>query len=285
MEYRIRDFQCMADFRECVELQEAVWGDGFSERVPVAILRVSQRLGGVAAGAYDEEGTLAAFVFGLTGVQEGELVHWSDMLAVRPGLRDSGLGTRLKLYQREVVLRKGVARMLWTFDPLESRNAYLNLERLGAVSREYVEDMYGESNSPLHQGLATDRLVALWELESHRAERAAARGAGGAGHDLAKVEEEGGETVREALGVVAGSRGSGDWPRPGTPRLDLDAQIISVAVPAAIQELRDGDPALAGQWREVTRRTLSHYLAGGWEVRHLRRGGPVSRYLLVRTGS
>lgn len=281
MTIQIRDFESLADFQECVALQEAVWGPGFSERVPVAILRVSQRLGGVAAGAYDEEGSLVAFVFGITGVEEGRLVHWSDMLAVRPGLRDSGLGTRLKLYQREAVLSRGVKRMLWTFDPLESRNGYLNLVRLGAVSREYVEDMYGDSNSPLHQGLGTDRLVALWELESPRVRAVVDRMEAGEGGVQPPEGDPG--RAHEALGAEMGaSPVSQLWPRPGAPRLDLEEPVLSVAIPAQIQELRREEPELGRAWREATRATLTFYMDRGWEVRYLLRDGPISRYLLVR---
>ena len=164
----IRPFETMKDFEECVRFQEETWGQRFSERVSVAILKVSQRLGGIAAGAYDDEGGLAGFVFGITGVQAGEVVHWSDMLAVRPESRDAGLGFQLKAYQRETLLEIGVTRVYWTFDPLESKNAHLNLNKLGAVAGEYVMDMYGQTDSPLHRGIGTDRLVPTWSLDSNR---------------------------------------------------------------------------------------------------------------------
>ena len=132
----IRPFETMQEFHSCVELQEQTWGHGFSERVPTAILKVSQILGGVAAGAYSEDGDLEGFVFGMTGIRDDQLVHWSDMLAVTEHARDAGLGTQLKAYQREQVLARGVEKMLWTFDPLQSRNAHLNFVKLGIVVRE-----------------------------------------------------------------------------------------------------------------------------------------------------
>lgn len=168
--FEIRPLRTLDELRRCVALQEVVWGDGFSERVPTAILNVARRLGGVVSGAFDREGELAGFVFGLTGIEGGEPVHWSDMLAVRPEHRNAGLGTRLKLHQRRQLLDAGIRKIYWTFDPLESRNAYLNLVHLGAVAREYVVDMYGGSSSPLHAGLGTDRLVAVWLLDSPRVE-------------------------------------------------------------------------------------------------------------------
>src|SRR5690554_3674198 len=139
----------LEEFRACVELQRETWGAGFDECVPAAILKVSQRVGGVTAGAFDGEGRLLGFVFGLTGLERGRPVHWSHMLAVRPEWRDVGLGRRLKAYQREAVRGLGVDTILWTFDPLVARNAHLNLNRLGVQVVEYVPDMYGATGSAL----------------------------------------------------------------------------------------------------------------------------------------
>lgn len=270
--YRIRPFESLEDYRECVALQEEVWGVGFSERVSVAILKVSQRIGGIAAGAYDEEGTLAGFVFGMTGVEGDEAVHWSDMLAVRPRDRNAGLGTRLKAYQREVLLDRGIRRVYWTFDPLEARNAYLNFAKLGIVVREYVENMYGETDSPLHRGIGTDRFVALWLLDTPRVRERIEEG---------RRPPRAGEVEGEpALAAAA----EGEVPVPGSPRLDLDSDAILVAVPATIQALKERSMEAAVAWREATRRTFVHYLARGWEGRELLRAGdePVAHYLLRR---
>ncbi len=279
--FTIRPFRTMEEFRGCVALQEEVWGEGFSERVPVAILKVSQRLGGVASGAYDGDAELAGFVFGMTGIEDGVPVHWSDMLAVRPGLRDAGLGRRLKLHQREVLLERDVRRVYWTFDPLESRNAYLNLERLGVVCREYVEDMYGESDSPLHQGIGTDRLVAIWELDTPRVK--ARLGEDVKDHQaLADASEA--AALEGAGGVAAPGAPSSpeSVPRPAAPVLRLDASVITVAIPAHIQRLRRDHAELAREWRQATRTVLVHYLQRGWEVRALVRSGNLSHYRLVR---
>ncbi len=159
-------------------IQEETWGRGFSERVPAAILRVSQRVGGVTAAAFDANGHMLGFVFGMTGVDKGDLVHWSDMLAVRPEARGHHLGERLKQYQREKVCALGVRRIMWTFDPLVSRNAHFNINRLGAMPVEYADNMYGTTRSALHGALPTDRFVVAWECAaaatSHSADRVAA---------------------------------------------------------------------------------------------------------------
>jgi predicted GNAT superfamily acetyltransferase len=134
--------------------------------VPTAILRVSQMIGGVAAGAFDHDDRMVGFVFGMTGVRNNELVHWSDMLAVRQELRGQGIGEQLKHYQREKVLAVGVRSMLWTFDPIQAGNAHFNVNHLGALPIEYVPDMYGNTGSTLHGTMPTDRFIVRWVLDS-----------------------------------------------------------------------------------------------------------------------
>jgi predicted GNAT superfamily acetyltransferase len=159
-----------------VALQEDTWGKGFSERVPVAILKVTTRIGGVVAGAFDASGGMLGFVFGMTGAERGadgavRLVHWSDMLAVRPAARDLGIGRRLKAYQREAARALGVGTIYWTYDPLVARNAHLNIVRLGARPVEYAVNMYGaETDSPLHRGIGSDRFVVAWDVSAEPAE-------------------------------------------------------------------------------------------------------------------
>lgn len=267
----------MEDYRACVDLQEATWGAGFSERVSPAILKVSQILGGVAAGAFDESGALVGFVFGLTGVRDGETVHWSDMLAVRPEARDEGLGRRLKLYQRDELLGRGITTMYWTFDPLQSRNAYLNLTKLGVVIREYRVNMYGESDSPLHQGIGTDRFVPVWLMDSERVRR--------------RLEEGGPTTPADgAVGDPPFALDEHDpmkagHPVPGLPDLELlGNDSVRVAIPSDIGALMADDMTLAVEWRDATRAVLRRYLAEGFEVTEFERGRRTSAYLLARRG-
>ena len=156
---RIRPLASLKDCNDCVELQREVWGFEQEEIVPASLLHVVDYVGGIAAGAFDGDGTLLGFVFGITGVHDGQLAHWSHMLGVRESARNMGVGRMLKAHQRRALAELRVAHIFWTFDPLMAKNAYFNLNRLGAEVLEYVPDMYGATASPLHLGLPTDRLV------------------------------------------------------------------------------------------------------------------------------
>ena len=269
-DFDIRPFHTIEEFRACVELQEATWGEGFSERVPPAILKVAQILGGVSAGAYNPDGQLLGFVFGMTGVRDGELAHWSDMLAVREHVRDTGLGARLKQYQRDQVLARGVESMYWTFDPLQSRNASLNFNKLGIVVREYVRDMYGDTDSPLHQGVGTDRFIALWQMSS---DRVVARLAG---------SERGPESPPRDAPRVLDSHGVDGMLRPGEPDLGSRNHRLLVTIPSDISEIMERSLDVALEWRGATRAVFTHYLGEGYEARELLRSGATSEYLLER---
>ena len=276
-DFTIRPFASIEEFEECVRFQKETWGEGFSERVAVAILKVSQRLGGIAAGAYDAKGGLAGFVFGMTGVQAGQIVHWSDMLAIRPDLQDAGLGTRLKAYQRAELLSRGITRMHWTFDPLEAKNAHLNLNKLGAVAGEYVQDMYGRTDSPLHRGIGTDRFVPTWTMDSPRVIERLVEGRVG-------PEPGGDEGARRTFTVRReGSEGSVDVPEE--PDLAIDADRLLVPIPNSIQALRDASLEAAARWRSATRSVLSTYLERGFEAREFYKRDGWGEYLLVSEGS
>lgn len=283
-DHTVRHLASLDDYRACVALQEEVWGRGFSERVPTAILKVGQELGGVTAGAFDRSGRLDGFVFGLTGLDDdGELLHWSDMLAVRSDVGGRGLASRLKWFQRQAVLHRGVTRMRWTFDPLRARNAHLNLNKLGAVVREYRENMYGETDSELHRGIGTDRFVALWRLDSPRVASRARRAEPGTGpEERGAAGVEAGPTAPEPVVLAletCRSRGESD-PGPGPLRLDLDAPRIGVPIPSDIGALMTRDGDLAAAWREATREVLVHYLGRGYEVTELIGGNDVATYVL-----
>ncbi len=155
-------------FRDAVALQKTVWGFEEIELVPVRLFVVATRVGGQAFGAY-AEGRMIAFCLALPGLKPGpkSFLH-SQMLGVLPDYRDAGIGRRLKLRQREDAVARGIDLIEWTFDPLEIKNAYFNVERLGAIVRRYVRNQYGTTTSHLHGGLPTDRCTAEWWVGSER---------------------------------------------------------------------------------------------------------------------
>jgi predicted GNAT superfamily acetyltransferase len=163
----IRKCENIGEFRACVALQKEVWNFEDADLVPLRIFVVSQKIGGQIIGAFDGN-ELVGFAFSIPGERGGRAYLHSHMLAVRETWRNYGLGRRLKLAQREDAIPKGFELIEWTFDPLEIKNAHLNLVRLGAIARRYSVNHYGDSSSPLQGGLPTDRLVAEWWLKSHR---------------------------------------------------------------------------------------------------------------------
>ena len=172
----VRNCTAIEEWRECVTLQKEVWGFADNELVPLRIFSLAPKIGGQVIGAFDG-GAMVGFAFSIPGTRNQHPYLHSHMLAVRTGYRDRGLGRRIKLFQREDAIKQGYELMEWTFDPLEIKNAYLNLERLGAVARRYNINQYGITSSPLQGFLPTDRLVAEWWLKSKRVETLMATGA------------------------------------------------------------------------------------------------------------
>jgi predicted GNAT superfamily acetyltransferase len=157
------------ELNACVALQQEVWNFSDYDLIPLRLFVVSQKIGGQVIGAFDA-GDLVGFALSIPGARGGKAYLHSHMLAVRESHRNRGIGRRLKLFQREDALAHGFELIEWTFDPLEIKNAWLNIERLGAIARRYNLNQYGISSSPLQGGLPTDRLVAEWWLRSERVE-------------------------------------------------------------------------------------------------------------------
>ena len=171
----LRRCQGIEDFRACVALQKEVWNFTDAELVPLRMFVVADKVGGQIMGAFDGD-VLVGFALSVPGTRTGHVYLHSHMLAVRKDHRNSGLGRRLKLMQREDALARGIALIEWTFDPLEIKNAYLNIEKLGAIARRYNINQYGITSSPLQGGLPSDRLIAEWWLKSRRVETLLATG-------------------------------------------------------------------------------------------------------------
>jgi predicted GNAT superfamily acetyltransferase len=185
----IRPCAGFEELEACVDLQVETWGYDENDIIPRKTFLLAQKIGGQVLGAFesdlmpdqtfDAKNSLVGFAMSLPGVKtcDGEpraYLH-SHMLAVRESHRNRGLGAQLKWEQRGEALSRGIRHMEWTFDPLQIKNAFLNIHRLGAVAREYRVNFYGVSSSRLQGGLPTDRLLAEWELDSPRVEAILAR--------------------------------------------------------------------------------------------------------------
>jgi predicted GNAT superfamily acetyltransferase len=171
----IRPCEGIEELRACVEMQKEVWNFSDLDLVPLRLFVVAEKIGGQVIGAFDS-GAMVGFVMALPATRAGQPYLHSHMLAVRENYRNLGLGRKLKLAQREDGLERGFELIEWTFDPLEIKNANLNIERLGAIARRYTINQYGISSSPLQGGLPTDRLIAEWWLKSKRVETVLATG-------------------------------------------------------------------------------------------------------------
>jgi chorismate synthase len=261
----IRPVTSRQEFAACAALQAEVWGSEYNDVVPASIMQVATKyVGGLVLGAFTDADELVGFLFGLTGVDGGEIVHWSHMLGVRDVARDLGIGRMLKEAQRAELAKRGVNRMSWTYDPLIARNAHLNLNRLGARVTAYVPNLYGASSSPRHNGIATDRFIVT--LDTH-AEAPSAD---------AFVP------ASEPLPVLT------RVPQAGDTAVDLSAPppALWIEIPADFQQVIERAPADAVAWRETVRTHFQWALGLDYEVTGLQRDPVSSRtfYLLRRKG-
>jgi predicted GNAT superfamily acetyltransferase len=258
----VRTISARAECQACVALQHEIWGPGHGDAVPSSVLQVVAKVGGLVAGAFAADGDLVGFVFGLPAYMDGTIAHWSHILGVRESARNSGVGRMLKEYQRADLARRGIARMYWTYDPLVAKNAHLNLNLLGARVIEYVRDMYGTTASPLHSGLATDRLVVMCETSPSSAQRPRAA-----------------ERSAERSPVLTPE------PRAG----DITALIVGADPPSALlleipvdfQRIAMQSPERAAVWHKAVRTHFEWTLSHGYTVTGLRREPVTSRAFYV----
>jgi predicted GNAT superfamily acetyltransferase len=171
----IRNCNTLDEFTDCLNLQREVWGFSDLELVPLRVFSLAVKIGGQVIGAWDGA-SMVGFALSVPGSHRRYPYLHSHMLGVKEAYRNTGLGRRVKLFQREDAIERGYELIEWTFDPLEIKNAYFNIERLGAIARRYNLNQYGITTSPLQGFLPTDRLVAEWWLTSKRVEKLLAEG-------------------------------------------------------------------------------------------------------------
>ena len=270
----IRKIITNAEMRAVENLQKEVWGIPDLDVVPVTQLVAAAAAGGVLLGAFDRE-TLVGFAYGFVSYENGRTAHHSHMLAVKPEYRNFNLGERLKRVQREYVLSQGITEMSWTFDPLQSLNAYFNFNKLGVVSDRYIVNFYGEDAASFLHRNGTDRLWVTWLLNSrHVSERI-----GGVNNPAPEIE-----------GVVPLVQiEKDDSPRQNDSTDNLSGDYVLIEIPADINELERQNSELAAVWRAVTRLAFTKALSSGYLVENFYRrrsgGQQISTYYLSRKKS
>jgi len=244
----VRTLDDAADHERFIHLEKEIWGQDFKECLPASALMINQKVGGLVASAFDADGRMLSLIYGLTGPCEGRLLHWSHMMGVHPDYRRFGLGRQMKLFQRHFLQALGgVDEVQWTYDPMESKNAHLNLNHLGALPVQYLHDVYGPGTG-LHAGIGTDRFVVSWRINEARTASVLAA-------PLRTVPPE----HRAAPAVNLDSR-----LHPATPALP-DAPLVRIAIPRDIQAAKRV-PGMGAAWRAATRAAFDHYFARGYTV-------------------
>jgi chorismate synthase len=265
---RLHALATLDQFRQVERLEGEIWGP--VDLVPLPILAVSVRRGAVLIGAFEGD-RLVGFVYSFPALRPSKdhaphgdsggapsppsPSHWSHMLGVHPDCRGAGLGRDLKLAQRNQVLALGLDLIEWTYDPLQALNAHLNFAKLGVIAEEYAENVYGESPSPLHGGLPTDRLVCQWWIRRpHVARRIQPVGKTLVSHDVADAP------------VVNDTRLDGEWLECLGVDTSQTGPRLAADIPLEFTAMLAREPARAARWRYHARAVFTSYLAAGYRV-------------------
>ena len=259
----IREIAGQIELRAVEELQKEVWGVPDLEVVPLTQMVAAQAAGGILLGAFDGE-ILAGFAYGFVGCEDGQMTHHSHLLAVKPDYRNYDLGRRLKFAQRKRALAQGINLMTWTFDPLQSLNAYFNFNKLGVFSNRYFVNFYGaEAASFLHQ-TGTDRLWVTW--------------------GLTKIDRQTAEDFGQITPLV--KVGNDEFPISSDLNEGLKGKQALMEIPSNINDLVKRNDGSAKKWRETTRRAFTEAIDKGFTVKNfyrINRGdAQIGVYLLAR---
>ena len=256
-EIKIRPINTLTDLRRCHEIQRTTWGFTDLMVFPYTQLISVAHNGGTLLGAYDGP-NLVGFVYGYLGMSGAKLYLFSQRMGVLPSYQSRGIGMKFKLAQRDMMLRKGIDLIVWTYDPLLGKNASLNIEKLGGIVRHYARDIYGAVSNPLQVGLSTDRFLLEWELMSDRVrQRIRSKGPRPLAADWLK---------EETYNFVNYVSWDGDLPRPIASDLEMDDPVLLVQIPHDLNLIKKLDLGVARGWRESTRDIFETYFLRGYVV-------------------
>ncbi len=252
--FAIREGSGMEDADACVTLQREVWGLSDLEITPTIQLIATLHAGGLVHIAETPDGKAIGFAYAFPALRGGAAHLHSDMLAVLPEHRKRGVGIGLKRAQRDSALARNIELITWTFDPLQAKNAHLNLRRLGAAAVEFVPNLYGVTSSPLHHALPTHRLLIHWVLRSPRA--------------VERAQQDPRSRTEPApdLPHLNRVKWEAGWPVTSEPTLDIEASKLLLEVPPDFNTLAGSAPTVAGGWHEKVSRALETYLGRGYRV-------------------
>ena len=236
----IRECISVEDFQQCLDLERAVWKDDDIGIMPIRLYMISKACNAPTIGAFDLSGRLVGFVHTMIALMNGRVVYHSHLAAVLEDLRHKDIGFRMKLAQRQHAINAGVPLIMWTFDPLQSRNAHLNINKLGAVIRRYENNYYSEGlSSVFDTGVPSDRVFAEWWVSSPHVQS-----------------------------VLAGNKPS------------VEGQVKTVLIPEDINKVRSSSVDEHRKWRLRVREEFKNALGNGLIVRGFERADGTSRYLL-----
>lgn len=267
MDISIRPVERSADLKKIEDLQRVIWQTGDLQVIPARTLHAIAYNGGLLLGAYDGD-EVVGFIFAVIGTVQGldkrvdqiaaaRLQLYSTIMGVLPGYQGQGIGYRLKLAQREFAIRLGIRLVTWTYDPLESRNAWLNIGKLGAVCRQYLLNFHGNVGG-INVGLDTDRFYVEWWVTGNRVQNRVGRERRPLSYEQLIAGRA--RLINEASFNQAG------LPTPPDAFVESDANLILVEIPGDIQSVKQEDMDLARAWRAHTRDIFQHYFDGHYIV-------------------
>jgi predicted GNAT superfamily acetyltransferase len=246
----IRRAESIADYRACQDVQRGAWGiEEENYIVPIATLVGANLHGGIVLGAFQPDGRAVGFSFGFLGRIEGRLCLYSQLTGVLPAFQSRGLGQALKLAQRDLARAEGLSKIAWAFDPLQAGNAFFNLERLGAYTRRYIENMYGPRTDALNSGVPTDRVIAEWDIDI----------------DLDEIQPPCRSDV-SSLPRLIEIAGDPDLLVPVRVNPEIGSGPALLEIPGRIAELRRDHPAVAEAWRKCVRLAFEAFFARGFRA-------------------
>jgi predicted GNAT superfamily acetyltransferase len=253
----IRSLRGPEEFHEAAQVQKQAWNMCEIEIVPSHLLITVAKNGGLVLGAFDQ-GQMLGMLLGFMGQDDnGRYKHCSHMMGVVPSHRGKGIGTALKMAQREFAFQQGLDLITWTYDPLESVNASLNIARLGATSNTYIRNIYGEMRDELNQGLTSDRLQVDWWIRSRRVIDSI--DGSRRPSSLASLQSAGGKVINRTRSGERGLLQPVDW-------TSEDAPVVLFEIPATFQQIKRSDMVLAHAWRQMAREIFEYYFDERYQV-------------------